>query len=319
MELINHTSYPALMFKAGLPEDRLAVSVAVRVAFDINKGKATVSGNQSWPLYEAPWESEYGPMETDNIFKKKDVDIQVFGKAHTAKNAMVRQMQVSVGIKNKLAYSLEVFGDRVWEKGFFGMQMSTPSPFSEMPLTLYNAYGGNINWDGLKMPYGNNPYGKGYYLNKEDAVNNALPNIEDPTKLIRSWNDRPDPVGITCCPLNELRMRTNLEFDSSGTITKFDAGLYNTSFPGMRVKDIKAGEQIEISGMTANGQWSFEMPDLPISTRIMLGEKIIERHLAIDQVDIIPDKNQVFLTYRYPFTYDFVPMQKRICEILTGK
>jgi hypothetical protein len=45
--------------------------------------------------------------------------------------------------------------------------MTPPKAFKEMPLSLFNAYGGKAEWDGLEMPYGTNAYGKGYYWSKE--------------------------------------------------------------------------------------------------------------------------------------------------------
>jgi hypothetical protein len=80
--------------------------------------------------------------------------------------------------------------------------------------------------------------------------------------------------------------------------------------------EINPGDKIQIDGVSADGQWVFEVPHHKLKTRIQLGEKVIERPLAIDQVGLIPDKQQAFITYRYPFRYKFTPMQKRVCEII---
>ncbi|MEO6819365.1 MAG: DUF2169 domain-containing protein, partial [Ginsengibacter sp.] len=252
MELINNTPYPALMFKSGLDDDKFAMSVAVRVTYDIAKdGNAVVSQNQEWKLSRQLWQSEYGPIESDDVFKRGGVDIILLGRAKSPNGVPVRSMEVTVKHNNKTINKVVVFGDRKWEKSILGLDISTPKQFTEMPLTLNNAYGGTAAWDGLLIPHGNNPLGKGYHYLKEDYIDKPLPNIEDPNKLIRKFKDQPDPVGVSCIPqLCELHLRNNVEFDKNGTITKLDAKFYNTAFPQMIVDKIEPNEKIEIIGMS---------------------------------------------------------------------
>ncbi|XXY15100.1 DUF2169 domain-containing protein [Sorangium sp. So ce216] len=75
--------------------------------------------------------------------------------------------------------SLYVIGDRTW--GLLGM--SDPAPFTEMPVTWRNAFGGE--------GFAKNPLGKGH----GDRIA-ALPNIESPRHLIRARGDRPTPAGL---------------------------------------------------------------------------------------------------------------------------
>ena len=44
-----------------------------------------------------------------------------------------------------------------------------PKPFTVMPLTLANAYGGADEWDELPVPYPANPVGKGYALDADET------------------------------------------------------------------------------------------------------------------------------------------------------
>ncbi|WP_437502131.1 DUF2169 domain-containing protein [Sorangium sp. So ce1099] len=75
--------------------------------------------------------------------------------------------------------SLYVIGDRTW--GLLGM--SDPAPFTEMPVTWRNAFGGE--------GFARNPLGKGH-----GDKSAALPNIESPRHLIRARGDRPAPAGL---------------------------------------------------------------------------------------------------------------------------
>ena len=81
--------------------------------------------------------------------------------------------------------SLKVTGPRAWTDDLPGAQISSPLPFTTMPLTYTNSFGG----PGFAL----NPVGKGH-------GNRDLPNIEHAAHLVRSRGDRPEPAGFG--PLN---------------------------------------------------------------------------------------------------------------------
>jgi hypothetical protein len=84
-----------------------------------------------------------------------------------------------------------------------------------MPVTFANAYGGQdltANDDTASFPL--NPSGKGYAVSARTAIGRPLPNLEDPTRLLREWSDRAapqafGPVGRTWQP----RLRRAGTFD----------------------------------------------------------------------------------------------------------
>jgi hypothetical protein len=316
MELINNTPYPALMFKTGLDNNQFAMSVAVRITYDIAEdGKAAISQNQDWKLSRQLWQSDYGPIESDDVFRRGGVDIIILGSAKAPNNIPVHSMEVSVKYNNKTINKVVVFGDRFWIKSFLGMEISTPKPFTEMPITLANAYGGQADWDGVKIPFGNNPAGKGYHYAKEDYVGKALPNVENPDKLIRKYTDQPDPVGVACLPqLCEIHMRNNVLFDKEGQIEKLDPKFFNAAFPSMIVDKIKDGDRIVVTGMSVK-PFLLKIPVQKIFMKTSLGEREILKEMYIEQIGIIPDKKQAFITYRCPINYTLVPLEIRTCEI----
>lgn len=318
MQLINHTAYPALMFKTGLDDFKYAMSVAVRVTYDVENGNAVVSKNQEWKLERKQWHSEYGLVESDDVYKRGGVDILVFGSARAPKSLPVKSTSVEVKFNKKTINRIAVFGDRVWEKSILGMDISNPKPFTEMPLTLENTFGGHAEWDGLKIPYANNPYGKGYNYSKDDCMGKPLPNIENPEKLIRKWSDQPDPVGVACLPqLSELHIRDNVTFDKEGKMTKFDSKFYNTAFPAMIVDKVQENDTIEIIGMSDN-IFQFKIPPQSLTMKVSMNERFREWQMYIEQVGLIIDKNKVFITYRYPINYILTPLEIRKCEIFNS-
>lgn len=315
MELINHTPYPAMMFRNALEDDMMAAAALMRVTYDLEGDHANPSPIQPWILHTSPWETPYGPMESDMVFRRGGVDLMVLGKAYAPKGSATRQMEVRIRAGEKFFHTLLVIGDRVWEKNIGGLSISDSMPFTEMPLSLYKAYGGTTDWDGLAFPYGNNPFGKGFYWEKENAVGQALPNIENPKHRIQKWDDRPDPVGFVACPMNELRMRKNVEYTEDGQITKLHPRFFNAAFPDMVADAISPGMRISIEGMSQSGIFEFDIPAHHLKLQIRMGDKLTVNQMHIDQICIIPDDRQLYITYRFPFRYQLRAMEKRTCEI----
>jgi len=317
MELTNHTTYPAQLFRTIVDEDIIAAALMARVTFDCKANVAVVSEQQEWPVSRAPWESPYGPMGDDNIFMRGGVDLFVFGSAKAPGGKPVTQMNVKVFLNNNLLNAVAVFGNRSWKSGMFGFSIEGPEAFTEMPLTLGTAYGGCAEWDGLKIPFPNNAHGKGFIWKKEDVDAVSLPNLENPKNLIKKWSDQPDPVGFGYCPLSELKARNNVEKDSHGQITNILPRFYNASFPSMIVDKVKPGDIIKVEGVTTNGRYEFIIPSFALAAKMIMGDVQEEKELFIDQVGIIPEKQQAFISYRFPFRYKLKPMEVRYCELIS--
>lgn len=120
-------------------------------------------------------------------------------------------VNLKIGNVNK---TLNVFGNRFWNS--LG-GISDPEPFTSMPLTWQNAFGG----DG----YDFNPVGKGFVpIIYNGKTVHPLPNIEDPGALIGSPNDKPMPAGFAA-----LDLTWKQRFSKAGT---YDKKWLETRFPG---------------------------------------------------------------------------------------
>jgi hypothetical protein len=315
MELINHTAFPHLLFRTGLEEKKFAAAIMLRVTYDVKDGEAVISPKQVWPINAGAWESDYGTMPGDFVFKRGGIDVMVFGSAISPNKQPVKQMEVRLSLAGKIEHKLKVFGNRVWQSGFLGMGISEPEYFSEMPVTMANAFGGWDDWDELKFPYSSNPFGKGFVWEKSKAIGRPLPNIEDPRHPITKWNDRPDPVGFTAAPMSEKKAKMATEFDADGNLVKFDPIFYNAAFPELIIKELKPGEEFIVEGMTVSKNFRFRVPDHQLSANLLFDEKLNTRYLSIDQVGLEPNIGRAFITYRYAFNYTLKPLTKRSLEI----
>lgn len=317
MQLVNHTPYPAMIFRGGIDESRLFGAVICRVTYDIAGTALKVSDEQAWKVSPPPWECEYGPMDSDEVFYRGGVDLFAFGSARPERGEAT-SMDVSVELGGSFRASLRVFGPRLWRKESRGLVASPPYPFREIPLTLAYAYGGKDDWDGLPVPFPSNPSGKGFYLEEANAVGKELPNIEDPMNLICRWNDQPDPVGVAHCGMAfGPRLEKSLVFDEKTfELREMKPTLFNAAFPSMVAPAAHEGERLRITGMSGDGPVEFILPHSGLMVRLRFGDEIILTEPAIDQIGVEVDRKRVFITYRYPFRYVLVPLVKRSCELL---
>jgi len=83
----------------------------------------------------------------------------------------------------------------------------------------------------------------------------------------------------------------------------------------MVAPSVKPGETIVLKGFSHDGPIEIEIPPSHLVATVRLGDKTVERSLTIDEVGIQVAESSVFIGYRYPFRYEFVPHQLRLCTL----
>ncbi len=316
MDLVNHTRFPSLLSRFGVSHDVMGSALVVRVSYDLTDAGLVTGTQQTWPVSAHPWACAHGPMEADDAFYKDGTDLFVFGHARAPGRRPVRHLSLRFEM-GALRRDLVVFGRRVWLPARGEPMPGAPVPFVEMPLTMQHAFGGTAEWDGLQVPCADNPQGKGFFLEVEQALGNELPNIEDPSRLIRRWTDRPVPAGVGICPPSfSTRLSAGAEFGEQGGLTRINGRLFNAAFPEMIGQNVEPGDWVRLSGVRHQGDIAFRLPAVPVAFRLRLGDQPIVRTPAIDQVGIEVDARRVFITYRYPFRYVLHARQPRSAEVV---
>jgi len=312
MDFYNETNFSTLEHRTVIGEDKLAMSIQCRVMFDIINGEATVAKEQTWPLNENYYENYYGPMDRDDLYTRGGIDIMVFGHAIAPKGQTITQSIIEVLLNEKPIHKIKVFGDRVWKSTLGFITQSKPKPFKKIALTLNNAFGGVTKWDGLEIPYSANPYGKGYYHTKEEAVDNVLPNLEHVDKQIIKWKEIQEPAGVGSYTILPLKAKNSLELsEDKKEIKNIKSTFFNSAFPNLIVDSVKVGDNINVKGVTESGNFNIKIPNFELEIDISIGEASKKDILKIEQIGILPDSSQVFITYNYPFRYNFKPQEKR--------
>jgi uncharacterized protein YjbI with pentapeptide repeats len=162
----------------------LSAALVVKAAYRLAPGQMefvseddfTVTGD----LYREEDPAKSLHYASDLALFKPRADVLLVGAARAPGGFPVHSLAVRLRVGD-LCKTIEVIGNRKWEKRFFGARTSTPEPFVTMPLGYENAFGG--------AGYRYNPVGKG----KGGA---DLPNLEDPRHRIGGPWDTPEPAGF---------------------------------------------------------------------------------------------------------------------------
>ena len=183
----------------------------------------------------------------DSGMVKSRAEVLVCGSAMPAGGVAQTQMDVSVRL-GEVSRSLRVFGDRYWDRDDL---MEGPEPFTKMPLSWERSFGG--------PSFAANPMGRGHAAAKGEQA--PLPNIEDPSQLIRGRTDSPDPAGLGAVDVSwPLRQRKAGTYDDEwlrsqypGHALDMDWSFYNLASEEQQFarSALEGTEDFELRGMNA--------------------------------------------------------------------
>jgi len=176
--------YASLPLLPGFPADagECTLSLGALLGFPCQEqGEMTpLSEQQLWQVVE---EALPEGETLDMGLPKPRSEFLVYGACHAPQPVRGREVIVQVAGLRK---ELHVYGDRFDT----GPGQSAPAPFSSMPLTWKQAYGG--------AQYAGNPEGKGHAPLPDGS--RPLPNVEDARAPVTSQGGRGLPVGLTSIP-----------------------------------------------------------------------------------------------------------------------
>ena len=112
-----------------------------------------------------------------------------------------------------------------------------------------------------------------------------------------------------------LRMAAMYRPDEGKPRISFDARMFNIAHPRMIAPAAPPGTPVQIEGVSPDGPIVFALPPLPLRARIRFDAEEALQPLVVDQIGVEPDKQRVFLSYRFPFRYVVYPEQLRSCRL----
>ena len=240
--------------------------------------------------------------DSDLVHTKSRTDVLLHGHAYSPEGSPT----TSVDVRLKLAdvdKTLRVVGDRVIERGLIGMgvQLSSPQPFTRMPITYEQSFGGTDQKDEHPKRHGwepRNPVGVGFGMYQDHVIGTPAPNIEHLKSSYADWRHG-EPAGFG--PIaRHWAPRVGLAgtYDEAWEKTRspllpsdFDELFYQCAPQDQQVPGfLKGGENVELNNLTPEGFLSFKLPrvTLGLTTRFYDGTEAAHRadlHTVVIQPD----------------------------------
>ncbi|HET6150899.1 MAG TPA: DUF2169 domain-containing protein [Polyangia bacterium] len=324
-------------FSAGLslfcdPSGADVVAIAVKATYALPSGgePCRLSGEQLPVLYRdeyrgAPAESSIA-RPPDVVLGKAGTDIGLVGRALAPAGRAVARLDVVLAVA-QLRKTITVFGDRRWEKslGSGKLRPSAPAPFVEMPIVHERAFGGQDQGpEGRPLVDARNPVGTGFLLDAHRAPGRALPNLEDPDRLIAEWNDRPPVACFGFVDAWWQRRRAH-----AGTYDEawrrdhfpllprdFDLRFFNQAEEGLvSPRFLNGGEPVQLVNLSERGTLAFRLPEVAVDLSYRLGEEEHPARARLQTVVFEPDNERFYLVWGDSFPVGKQPSRLRYVRV----
>ena len=184
-----------------------------------------------------------------------------------------------------------------------------------MPLIWERAFGGRDETESGPVEEARNPIGTGFHTANGFAPVEGmwLPNVEDPSAPISSWQQRPSPVGFAPIDAHwEPRRSYAGTYDERWQQTRapylphdFDARFLQLAPPALVTPThLQGGEWVDLRGLTPSGQLRFQLPAAVPHVVYRLDREVVERPPVLDTVIIEPDAGRLVLVWRAALACD---------------
>ncbi|WP_437971496.1 DUF2169 domain-containing protein [Sorangium sp. So ce260] len=340
MKLRNETRHAALLLRtaSSRSDDHMLGCVIARPTYRLAGGALAATPDDPWPISAAPVPTPLGTMPGDKPFYMGGIDVLLGGKVRQPGGAARPRLDVELDVGRTFRRRIAVLGDRTWVPGAGGhLVPSEPEPFVSMDLGYERAFGGTCPTDyGLDMPFTPNPAGRGFYLDAKNALGKPLPNLEDPARLLRSFGDTPDPVGLGYYPAGgalRARAATSAAMPdparlSPGRTPELPMShrdilptFFNMGHPGMMIDaggEPKPGDGIRLAHGLRGGDLAFAMPALRMHVHVQLEDRQYVFPMHLDQIGIIAGEGRVFFSLRCVFEYRIRKEERRTATLYDG-
>lgn len=329
MELLNTTGMAAGYTMGMKPDGRESLVVAIKGTFTLpQEGQAARLADKQVPLITADvhtgkpglsaplYEIDYAPT-------KRRCDVLLSGSAYAPAGHPVRNVRVALRI-GSLAKSFLVVGNRVWRKTLLRFYATPPEPFTVLPISYNNAFGGTdkSHADPAKhCAFLENPIGVGFHSNQtaEAMDGKPLPNTEEDGVSVskpdgqyrpmafgpvgRGWKPRINAAGT----YDEKWLADTFPFLPSD----FDDAYYQAAPPDQQIPYPHGGEEVILENLTPQGHTRFELPriEMPVEFSLVTRQRQ-ETHAVIDTIVIEPDLMRFTMTWRAS-----LPLRRNIQEV----
>ena len=314
LQLINNTSFCAEKAALVGPDGDQFWVVIVKATYLLNEDGSIDPHPQPEPVWLSPrYSGEPGKSsllrEGEMVFDHPGTDVTLLATARAPYETPVRSLNVTVSV-GSTTQTLRIFGDRFWQKGVFGFSMTEPEAFTAQPIMYERAYGGTNMVDkeaGQQEKEPRNPIGRGFASSAKTLIDKPLPNIEDPHHLIRSWSDRPQPVGLG--PIASMwspRLEYAGTFDDRWRNQRmplwpedYNPHQAQAAHPALVSEEpCRGGEQVMLTNLTRGSELRFRLPHPYLIFTTSTRTRRFLQKVQLDRIIIEPDAQRLVMVWR---------------------
>lgn len=238
---------------------------------------------------------------------KPSTDVILIGQAWVPAEQKAQAIDVRLSVAERQK-TIRVFGNRIWQQG----AVSAPAPFQHMPLVYEYAYGGIhvIDPDKQKiLAEERNPIGRGFRGKKttRELEGLPLPNLEDPTSLIRNPGDHATPACFAFVSPAWLPRRSYAgTYDSAWQKKRapylpddFDSRFINAAHPDFIFdRYLQGGETVQLDNLSRHGSLCFQLPICQLEAKVRIAGHTERPPLNLETVLIEPEEERLSMVWR---------------------
>jgi hypothetical protein len=238
-------------------------------------------------------------------------DVTMVGQAWAPKGAATKRVDVALVIPQRVSKTIAVFGERVYTQSIGAVVPTSPRPFTSMPLVWERAFGGAEPGDHQPRDFEpRNPVGRGFFKSAAQALNQPVPNLEDPAHLIQTSADRPTPMGFGPIARSwHPRVRFGGTYDrrwveelAPAWPPDFDPRFFNSAPLDQQLRPhLQGGEPVAVSGVAPDGDLHFSLPSDRLVCKAYFLHRVERKPLPIDSLAIEPEDGTFTVTWRGNF------------------
>lgn len=338
MKLLN-ASGMAAGYTLGLDIDaRERLVVAVKGTFSLpRRGETTPPRllDEQVPLADADvFTGEPGRsatvVECDFAPMKPRCDILLNGSAYARGGGLAQRVVVGLQF-GAMQKAFTVWGDRVWEAGVTGASPSQPRPFTRLPISYDNAFGGVDDFSPFPeehRTYLPNPVGRGWHrLTQRELVDGKpVSNTEEQSDPVTRPNGNHRPMAFGAVGRNwQHRIPLAGTYDQHWQDNvfpflphDFDPAYFQCAPPDQQLETPRGGERVLIVGMTEDGRRDFALPsvEVPVVFFRRRGERV-EMQATLDTVLFEPDAERFNMVWRASLALEMDIFE--VLQILVGR
>jgi hypothetical protein len=244
--------------------------------------------------------------QTAHLRPGTDIYLEGYAWAPNRRPSERSTVAVTVGTCVK---TVDVVGDRSWVVGGLGLGPSRPQRFTALPLVYERCFGGRLadvtGADARASEH--NPVGRGLFVRARDAIDQLLPNFEQPGAAIGSISDRPLPAGFGPVARSWRPRREYAgTYDDAWQRTRaplwprdVDPRFMNAAASGLVAHPrLTGGEAVRLVGVHPDGPIRFPLPRLALQAKFDLRRRPLLQPMQLDGLRLAPAEGCFTLYFR---------------------